>query len=248
MTPAEYAARYVLCWQQARHGSRLAQRRSRRLPKPDGRAWLAQLDQSAPRECEALLVDVLCNYDLREVSRRVNLALLGWLRGQWTLTLCENVPSPREVLRMQARGTRPATAVAEYPRLLEPVLGKPDAFAFLCHDLEHAWQFFRDPAQHDSQKRFARRLDRAVEQGMFRQYLDDADFAGKFHYLAADMNTHVAHSLQYLRAILLDWHLRAEGKGSRDRLSPGSRARLDRWLADFSAGRADAAAAALPLP
>jgi hypothetical protein len=233
LSPAEYAACYVLHWQFARHPRRPALRRSRFDPKPDCGAWLAQLAESSSTVRTAMLIDLLESYDLREVRRRVNLALIGWLRGAWDLTLCERVPSVRDVLRMQARGTRPVTAIADYPRLLDPVLEKPNAFAFICHDLEHAWQFFHDPEQCVSQRRFAQQLEQAIDQGVFAAYLVEPTFAEKFDYLAADMNTHVGHSLQYLRAILLEFHLRAEGKERRDRLSPPSLDKVNRCIARF---------------
>jgi hypothetical protein len=50
------------------------------------------------------------------------------------------------------------------------------------------------------------------------------------------MNTHVVHSLQYLQAILLEFHLRVEGKGPSDQLSSESRADLQRCLAGFCVG------------
>ncbi len=232
--PADYAARYVLHWQVARYGARVAQRRSRGDAKPDGMAWLVQLNQLPAAESTVRLIELLERYDLRGVSRRVNIALLGWLRGEWALTLGEDVPGTREVLRMQIHGTRPVTVIADYPRLLEPVEDKADAFAFVCHDLEHAWQFFHDPVRHSAWRRFAVELDCAIEQGRFAPYVADPVFAEKFDYLAADMNTHVAHSLQYLRAIMLEFHLRAEGKALHEQLSPASRAAFYRCFEGVS--------------
>lgn len=233
--PAEYAARYIVQWQWARHGTRYVQRRSRLDRKPDGAAWFAQLDTLPPGERAGLLIDFLERYDLREVSRRVNLALIGWLRGRWPLTLCEKVLGVRDVLHMQARGSRPVTVIADYPRLLEPVLDKPDAFAFVCHDLMHAWQFFHDSKRHEAQCRLAQRLEEAIGHGVFTPYLNDPVFIEKFDYLCADMNTHPRHSLQYLRAILLDFHLRAEGKDPSEQISSKSRARLEECFSGFSA-------------
>jgi hypothetical protein len=235
MGPAEYAACYVLRWQCARHGDRMALRRSRRDAKPHGAAWWTQLDGLPARERIAALVEFLDRYHLREISQRVNIALVGWLRGEWNLTLCENIPSVRDVLRMQTQGTRPVTVIAEYPRLCEPILDKSDGLAFICHDLEHAWQFFHDSERHAEQRRLAHWLERAIEQGVFASYTDDPVFAQKFDYLAADMNTHVVHSLQYLRAILLDFHLRAEGKAPNDQLCDTSRADLNRCIERFGA-------------
>lgn len=45
------------------------------------------------------------------------------------------------------------------------------------------------------------------------------------------MNTHVLHSLQYLRAIVIEYHLRRDGLDARARLSSASRAALRASLA-----------------
>lgn len=230
---AEYAAQYVLLWQVARHGARAATRRSRFGAKPNPVAWLSELETLASQDRASRLIEIFDNYDLRLVSRRVNLALIGWLRGEWLLELHEKVPSVRDVLRLQARGMRPVTVIADYPRMLEPVLEKPDGFAFICHDLEHAWQFFHDPVSRDAQRRFAQTLDQAWQRGLFSAFIADPIFAQKLDYLAADMNTHVAHSLQYLRAILVEHHLRTEAKGPNEQLSPESRESVERCLAPF---------------
>ncbi len=214
------AARCFLYWQAALHGERLALRRSRRDPRPDVSTCLAAGTDAAG------LADTLTRYDFRGVRRRAVVALGAWLRAQWPLTLCATVPDSDAVLRMQAGGTRPVTVVTEDARLRQPLLDKPNAFAFLLHDLEHAWQFFRDPGAHRVQRRFAQRLLAAIEQGRFRRYRDDAMFAAKFDYLAADMNTHVVHSLQYLRAILIEFYLRRERAAPAAELSPRARAEL----------------------
>jgi hypothetical protein len=223
LSAAAFATVYFLQWQAVRHGAALAARRCRQDPKPDAAAWLARCDACAGDALSDFLADLLERYDLRLVRRRVPIALAAWLRGAWPITLCERVPSPREVLRMQADGTRPVTLIAQYPRMLQPVLDKPDAFAFLLHDLEHAYQFFRDATQHRAQRRFAAYLAAAVEAGHFQTYCRDPLFARKFDYLAADMNTHVIHSLQYLRAILVDYYLRGDGRAPSDALAPAAR-------------------------
>lgn len=228
---AAYAALYVLQWQVARYGRAVAQRRSRRDPPPDGMVWIATALSLAPPAQTEFLADLYSRYELRGVRQRVGETLGRWLRGDWGVTLLEQVPQPRAVLRMQARGSRPVTVIADYPRLLQPVLDKTDAFAFVCHDLEHAWQFFNDPRQCQAQQRFARRLEQAWAAGSFDTYLTDPIFAEKFDYLAADMNTHVLHSLQYLRAIVIEYHLRRDGLDARARLSSTSRAALRASLA-----------------
>jgi hypothetical protein len=137
--------------------------------------------------------------------------------------LLEHVPCAQDVLCMQAAGTRPVTVITERDRMREPVEDKPNAFAFLLHDLEHAHRFFHDPLQHAAQRRFAQRLLEACDAGQFRAHRSDPVFAARFDYLAADMNTHVVHSLQYLRAILVEFYLRREGRAASDALSDAAR-------------------------
>lgn len=233
-TDAEYVALFVLHWQVARYGRRVAQRRSRASSTPNGVDWLAQaMAAGGAARCQFLL-GLFEHYDFRGVRRRVGDAIAHWLRGQWNITLCHHIPSVSAVLQMQAQGSRPVTVIADYPRLAAPMLDKANAFEFACHDLEHAWQFFHDPAQCAAQQAFARRLQQACASGLFASYLDDPEFAKKFDYLAADMNTHVAHSIQYLRAVMLERLLRAEGKPPRGQLSPAGRAQLKWVLSPFT--------------
>ena len=116
------------------------------------------------------------------------------------------------MLHLQAAGTRPVTALTAPARLRRPVLHKPDAFAFFVHDLEHAYKFFFSPELHAGQRAFFARLAAACADGVFAPYLAEAEFAARFHYLMSDMNTHPEHSRQYLRAVLVEAHLRRAGR------------------------------------
>jgi hypothetical protein len=136
--------------------------------------------------------------------------------------LREDIPPPYEVLRMQAGGARAVTALTSPARLGKPVLHKPDAFAFFVHDLEHAYKFYFSPALHAGQRAFFTRLEAACDRGVFAPYLAEAEFTARFHYLMSDMNTHPEHSRQYLRAILVECHLRREGKTPAHALSPAA--------------------------
>jgi hypothetical protein len=205
------------------HIPTLARRRSRRDPLSATDGWLVRARRLAGAELQRFLCDVLHRHDFRQVRRRAVDALLAWLRGEWPLVLLDHVPCAQDVLRMQAAGRRPVTVVAEPARMREPLMDKPNASAFLLHDLEHANRFFHDPLQHGAQRRFAQRLLEACDAGEFRAHRSDPVFAAKFDYLAADMNTHVVHSLQYLRAILVEFYLRRDGRAPSDALSDGAR-------------------------
>lgn len=61
----------------------------------------------------------------------------------------------------------------------------------------------------------------ALEGGCVAECLADPEFSARFDDLVSDMNTHVVHSLQYLRAILIERALRVEGKAPNERMSAG---------------------------
>lgn len=226
MGDAVYAAAYFLSWQIVRHGGQCASRRLKTDPKPNPAAWWAMLAQP---ESGALL-EICERYQFRGVIVNVPVALAAWLRGDWPLTLMTRIPSPEEVLTMQTFGTRPVTVIADYTRALQPVLTKADGFAFLIHDLEHAWKFFYDPRSHRLQRRFFQLLRREFERGVFEPYRRDPLFAERFDYLMSDMNTHVVHSLRFLAAVLIECLLRREGKTPRDLLTPAGEAEVTAFL------------------
>lgn len=207
---AAFASLYFLHWQMATHGEAFASRKRKSDPRPT--AWTAALETTDGPALRQHLLDYLERYQFRGVTANVPVALSQWLRGAWRLELREDVPSPRDVLRAQARGTRQITAISASPRRFEPVLDKPNAFAFFLHDVEHAYKFFYSPALYNGQRAFFAALEAALERGVFAPYVDDPTFVEKFHYLMSDMNTHPQHGRQYLRAILIELYLRRDGK------------------------------------
>ena len=224
---AVYAALYFLCWQTAMHGRRCASRKYKHDPRPDPDAWWNELREMEDGEARGRLLYYLQRYGFVGVIANVPAALCAWLRNSWPLSLCERIPSPEEVLDMQVRGTRPVTILPHFPRLLLPVLTKANAYAFMVHDLEHAYKYFYDPELHRGQRRFFTAIERELRVGVFDDYRRDTLFADKFAYLISDMNTHVMHSLQFLRAILVEHHLRREGKPQRAVLSIAAREQIE---------------------
>ncbi|MCC6207523.1 MAG: hypothetical protein IT488_05180 [Gammaproteobacteria bacterium] len=216
---AVFAGLYFLFWQIARHGTGFAARRSRADARADRDACLALLEQPAGEWLRAELISLFERYQFRGVIGNVPLTLVQWLRGAWPLVLREDIPLPREVLRLQVSGRRPVTALTDWSRVHAPVMHKADAFAFFVHDLEHAWKFYAAPDLHAGQRAFFARLQDALERGVFAPCLPEREFADRLHYLMSDMNTHPEHSRQYLRAILVEHHLRREGKTPEQALS-----------------------------
>jgi len=224
---AAYASLYFLCWQSAIHGKRCVARKYKHNPRPDPLAWWNELHGLEGEEARGRLLHCLQRYGFLGVIANVPAALCAWLRNSWHLTLCEHIPSPEEVLVMQVRGTRPVTILSHYPRLLLPVLNKANAYAFMVHDLEHAYKYFNDPNIHQRQKHFFTAIEQVLRRGILDGYRRDALFADKLAYLISDMNTHVVHSLQFLRAILIEHHLRSERKPPRAVLSVAARDQIE---------------------
>ncbi|MGA9033267.1 MAG: hypothetical protein WB402_12185 [Sulfuricaulis sp.] len=232
---AEFAALYFFHWQIAIYGQAFASRKRKHDPRPDAAVWLKVLETAEGERLRPLLLDWLERYQFRGVIGNVPVALLQWLRGAWPLILREDIPSPRDILRWQARGTRAATVITAWPRAREPVLNKSDAFAFFRHDLEHAYKFYHSPALYAGQCAFFARLEAAVDRGVFAPYIHEAEFVIRFHYLMSDMNTHPEHSRQYLRAILIEFYRRRESKAHTEWLSAEAERAIEEVMRDVHA-------------
>lgn len=219
LTDAEFAAHVFLHWQIDRYGARFASRRLRTDARPDVAHCTVQLMlHTAPP-----LQHWFASYQFTGVNPNVSAALLHWLRGEWAPTLRASIPSSGEVLRMQVAGTRPVTVLADPARMRLPVMARADAFEFLQHDLEHVYQFYHSSRLHAMQRGLFFVLDKACAHNVFAQPLLDPVFATRFDYLISDMNTHPLHSLHYLRAQLVEHHLRAEYGGVNGPLSVRAR-------------------------
>ena len=97
----------------------------------------------------------------------------------------------------------------------------------MVHDLEHAYKFFNDVELHRGQKSFFVAVKEVMKQGILDEYRLDPTFSDKLNYLISDMNTHVAHSVQFLRAILIDCLLHRENKSPAGILSKDAIWKID---------------------
>jgi hypothetical protein len=228
-----YAALYFLHWQVACHGKRFASRRNKGDPRPDPFVWFEETCRLDEQGANHYLCGVFERYQFYGVIGNVPAALVAWLKMEWPLTLCGRIPGSREVLNMQAAGTRPVTVLSSWPRMLQPVLAKPNAFAFMIHDLEHAWKFFHEPEMHRQQREFFGLLLDALSAGLFEPYFQDPVFSEKFDYLSSDMNTHTQHAAQFLRAMLVEFHLRRENARHPDNLTLASRTEVATVMASL---------------
>lgn len=228
---AEYAARCFLGWTIGLHKGRAAARKKKTDPRPDPLHWQSQLQQLSGADAAALINDILSRHNFYGIIPNATIALARWVTGEWPLTLCPNIPAPKAVLRMQVAGTRPISVIADPVQAQGPIMHKRNALHFLVHDLEHGYKFFNDHEQHLAQRAFFAAIASLLESGQLKRQLAETVFAERFDYLISDMNTHPAHSLQYLRAILVEFGLRSENRGPRDPLTPTAQDEINRIYA-----------------
>jgi len=123
------------------------------------------------------------------LSQRAQLALSKWIDGEWPIILSSKIPSPKEMLETQAKGSR---FVSWLPDIKGHILGKEDNWEFMLHDLMHAERFF-----------YSRELYLA-QKGFFSWLQDQAlELSGhEWDYLRSDMNTHPLHAVQFLKHLI----------------------------------------------
>lgn len=157
-----------------------------RVHRAAGARWLqAEVRPPHPVASLAPAVRLFAERELCRVPRAVPDALCAWADGARPVDLLFRVPTPRELLRLQARGRRCVSL------LDDDVATAPhaDGLAFAVHDLCHLEKFV-DPAHHVEQVGFFALLDRgldhprfvALSAGLDAAWIDDRD------HVLADMN------------------------------------------------------------
>jgi hypothetical protein len=141
-------------------------------------------------------------FSFRGIPLSAQRALSQWARGQYPLRLFLDVPSTEEVLTLQNQGIRCVTVVLDPEMMSRYVLGERDPLSFTLHDLIHADHFFCDSRQTCVQIGFSRWLSEMWKEPSLREVLARSSaFAAQFEYACADMNSHGAHLVKYLKAI-----------------------------------------------
>lgn len=230
LTPAEAAALYILIYQ--RH-------RKPRMwlggPHSNSFSFLGDQKQACLYDLNFLgpwsagerrrlgqrptALSVFEKFSVRAVPLSVNRALLSWAASFYPLTLTPEVPTPLEILEMQARGKRCVTMITNQTSMGKLILQQRDPLGFLLHDLIHADKFYQNKAILSGQIGFSRFIFQAWNQGRFEKLLKDKTFAHEFDYVASDMNSYCVHLLKCFKAVCLGGFLRLEGKAPNARLS-----------------------------
>jgi hypothetical protein len=194
MPPAELAARYLVA----------------RVRREAPRSWLQGPRRPAldAGEDAPEAVRLFATREIYRLPRAVAHALTAWSAGRREVEVWFSLPSPREVLAMQARGARCVSLLADEDVPAGPIAGLPRAhaygsggLAFAVHDLCHLEKFF-DPETHREQRGFFAALDRALADPRF-QALEasfDAAWPGERDAVLSDMNGSCAFLFVVLRS------------------------------------------------
>ena len=170
--------------------------------------------------------DIYRHLRLDGTSDDVNSCLIEWSLGRRALWLLYRVPSVAEVLEMQAHGFRPVTCFVSKTGIEEVHTGtlhymsgskehSRDALEFCVHDLRHAQHFCENDCVYRQQVGFFRCVSRLGGPGGFLDRIlspsmvYDETFWHELAYVLADMNTHAAHLINYLKVKWKKAHTRA---------------------------------------
>lgn len=164
-----------------------------RVRRAAGASWLQGPRRPAlPCEGASPPVRLFAERELHKVPRAAPEALVAWAAGRRPVDLIFDVPEPRRVLALQARGRRCVSllddAVAASPEA-NPSPYHHDGLSFVLHDLCHLEKYV-DPEHHDGQRGFFAALARALDdprRAALERDLDAAWDADRDH-VAADMN------------------------------------------------------------
>ncbi len=145
------------------------------------------------------IMDFLNTFQWKGYSDRIRRSLLKWHHKQYPLLLLFHIPTPLELLRLQAQGQRVVTVFLQQSEWRTEHHGK-NPWDFTVHDLIHADHFFEDPLNWKGQVGFYQFLLRHWNDFPLRALHNQSGF----EYLISDMNSHPYHLFLTLRALLLE--------------------------------------------
>lgn len=168
----------------------------------------------------AAFLPSFCALSWRSIPLSVARSLMAWETKIYPLVLRKDVPSPDEVLHMQAQGARCITMLTALDEMQNFVEDGRDVLGFIVHDLIHADHFFADPEKAQAQTLFCQKLILVQKNQSIRHMLvSDGIFRKEFEYLMSDMNSVPLHLLKTLKAVLLGYFKRREGVSMNGALS-----------------------------
>ncbi|MFN8792593.1 MAG: hypothetical protein ACK5Y2_14150 [Bdellovibrionales bacterium] len=210
ISPAEFTAQFLL--KRPLH----FQRKPLQLPSfhcdPQARA---QVQPNSNFLADQDTMTFLHEFHWKGYSDRIRRALLMWHTGRYPLQLSHEIPSPLELLRLQAQGQRVVTVLVQ-PEQWDQLHHGHSAWDFTVHDLLHADHFFEKEDWRQGQISFYRFLLERWELPEIQALHGDP----QFDYLIADMNSHPRHLFGTFQALVLKSWKQRKGLAPQQNLAP----------------------------
>ncbi len=162
------------------------------------------------------IIEFLSHYNWKGKTDRIRRSLIQWHLGYYPLVLSDHIPTPLELLQIQALGKRVITVFKNASDWEKTHFGK-SAWEFIIHDLIHADHFFENLEWREGQIAFYQFILQNWDHDMMTEVRSHC--SEQFDYLISDMNSHPQHMYQTLAALcLLSWKNKL-GLDSKTRLS-----------------------------
>jgi hypothetical protein len=172
--------------------------------------FLGQIDGLAKLPTDLTLYQFFKASHFKGIKSTAAKALGMWFEGKINLKIYNRPLEPLEILELQSNGTRCVSLFYHSPWLDHIFDHQRNAYKFLIHDLEHAWQMFHNPQLCREQIRWSQRLMKSYINGTFDFMFEDPELLKDFNYIISDMNTHPLHIEQCLKMAVLKYFRKKE--------------------------------------
>ncbi len=144
-------------------------------------------------------LDLFRGFNLKGVPKSVCRAMENWYSNKWDIVLAFDIPSSKNLLKLQAQNKRVLTLIVDKLRVTTHILGKRDPLSFAIHDLMHADQFFNNPISQKGQLGFYKLILQFYSNDHLLNLLsNNPSFKREFEYVVSDMNAYIIHLLKSL--------------------------------------------------
>jgi hypothetical protein len=169
------------------------------------------------------------NLEIFGFHEPLRIVFRNWNSRDWNIVLTEHLPSSIEMAEIQATGRRYVSL--DWVSCLNGTLvdEKRDSLEHVLHDLAHSYTFFESKYQKEEQIQFFKEL--LLDLSRFEDLCEkDPIFKSKLDYCLADMNSHPEHLKAYLKAIVMEFFLRGEGKKETQDISIHGREEFNNFI------------------
>lgn len=210
LSDQDYTTLYILLFLKERHPINFLQKHNSKTESKNQK-WPLLLDILPPsfdlNQKERTLLqqmtgpDLFYDFHLKSIPKSVHRAMIHWYNGEWEIIKMHHIPSPYELLKIQAKNQRLITLIADEERIATHILASRDPLSFALHDLMHADQFFNNTDSYKGQLGLYRLMAKNYELEALQLLLkSNKQFKKEFDYVISDMNAYIIHLLKCLKS------------------------------------------------